>query len=65
MKTTEKIPWKMMRQPENFPCLLCKSGRQATELVSLRQGEYTENHPLCLECAGKPEVELWDITKQG
>lgn len=61
MKQIEKLTW-YQKPPENFPCLVCRSGRRATEKVILTHNNYTETWVMCPECATKTETELWDAT---
>lgn len=48
-KTVTPIPWRK-KPPKHFPCLQCRSGREATLVVTIM--EYNLN--LCPVCAQLP-----------
>ena len=58
-KTVKNIEWRTWfpTNPEDFPCLCCGSGREATRMVVI---DNSYNMPLCLECSKLSEYELKD-----
>ena len=53
-KTVTPIPWRK-KPPKHFPCLHCRTGRQASVMVTITgKADQEYNLPLCLICAGLP-----------